>query len=169
MWSTSGGSGRVMISPLTIRRADRRERQALERLQERASLANPGDRAAILAHPEVIDVPAAQIEAGQVFVAERSGLIVGFAAILPRSDGDTELDGLFVEPDCWDQGIGRVLVEYCANIAQRGGSAALQVIGNPHAEGFYLRCGFTRSASAQTRFGVGLLFRKDLSTRAQAR
>jgi GNAT superfamily N-acetyltransferase len=151
-----------MFSSLTIRLAEARERKALEALQARASLNNPGDRAAILANPDAIEIPEGQIEAERVFVAEQNGLVVGFAVILPRSDGDAELDGLFVEPSSWGQGIGRRLVEHCAGVARIWGSTAVHVLGNPHAEGFYLRCGYSRSGSAKTRFGVGLLFRKCL-------
>ncbi|HJS92331.1 MAG TPA: GNAT family N-acetyltransferase [Steroidobacteraceae bacterium] len=152
-----------MVSSIIIRRADARERKALEALQARASLANAGDRAAILAHPEAIDIPDGQIETGRVFVAEESGSVLGFAVILPRGDGDMELDGLFVEPSSWDRGIGRRLVEHCAQLARTAGATTLHVLGNPHAEGFYLRCGFARSGIAETRFGPGLLFRRSLT------
>ena len=67
----------------------------------------------MLANPGAIVMPPEQIAAGQVFVAERDAAIVGFAAVLPRADGDTELDGLFVEPEIWKSGIGRALVERC--------------------------------------------------------
>ena len=83
---------------MNIRPAIPAERQALEALQWRASLGNEGDRDALLRHPDAIDLPADQIAAGGVFVLEQDGAIVGFSAILPREDGDTELDALFVEP-----------------------------------------------------------------------
>ncbi len=151
-----------MVSSIVIRRAEARERKTLEALQARASLNNPGDRAAILANLDAIELPEGQIEAGRVFVAEQSGVVVGFAVILPRSDGDAELDGLFIEPNSWGQGIGRRLVEHCAQVARTAGSGTLHVLGNSHAEGFYRRCGFARSGTAETRFGVGSLFSKPL-------
>jgi GNAT superfamily N-acetyltransferase len=80
-------------------------------LQWRASLNNPGDRDALLAHPDAINLPVDQIEDGGVFVAEELGSIQGFAAIVPREDGDIELDALFVEPTSWRRGIGRALLE----------------------------------------------------------
>jgi GNAT superfamily N-acetyltransferase len=151
-----------MTTRTTCRPALASEREALEGLQRRASLANPNDRAALLSHPDAIELPLEQIIAGQVFVVERNGATAGFAAVLPRDDGNSELDALFVEPDCWKQGLGRLLVEHCADIARRRGAAALHVIGNPHAEGFYRACGFEQIGSTQTRFGVGLLFRRRL-------
>jgi GNAT superfamily N-acetyltransferase len=142
---------------IVIRIAHVSEKQELEALQWRASLNNPGDRAALLANPDAIAIPDAQIEAGSVFVAETAETIVGFAAILPRADGDQELDALFVEPDRQRSGIGRKLVEYCAQAARGQGSRALHVIGNPHAEAFYNSCGFQLRGHERTRFGVGLL------------
>lgn len=141
------------------------EQKALEALQWRASIENPGDRAALLAHPDAIALPLDQIASGQVFVAERGGAIVGFAAVLPRPDDETELDALFVEPHAWKQGVGRALVEHCAAAARTQGSRALHVVGNPHAEGFYRACGFEQVGIVQTRFGPGLSLRRQLSSR----
>ncbi len=151
-----------MTNHFTCRPALASERHALEDLQRRASLANPNDREALLSHPDAIELPMGQIVAGHVFVIERDGATVGFATVLPREDGNSELDALFVEPDVWKQGLGRFLIEHCADIARSRGSAALHVIGNPHAEGFYRACGFEQIGTVQTRFGVGLLLRRAL-------
>ncbi|HEY2780193.1 MAG TPA: GNAT family N-acetyltransferase [Steroidobacteraceae bacterium] len=147
---------------MNIRTAIPAERKALEALQWRASLGNEGDRDALLRHPDAIDLPAEQIAAGGVFVLEQDGAIVGFSAILPREDGDTELDALFVEPDIQRQGIGRRLIEHCAAVARSAGSRSLHVIGNAHAKEFYLSCGFEILGPFETRFGSGLLMRKPL-------
>ena len=134
----------------------------LESLQWRASLNNPGDREALLANPDAIALPLEQIEAGGVFVAERDGLVAGFAAVLPRPDGGAELDALFVEPHLWKHGIGRRLVDHIADVARVRAASFLHVIGNPHAEGFYLSCGFRVTGTADTRFGAGLNMRRPL-------
>jgi GNAT superfamily N-acetyltransferase len=147
---------------VNIRPAVPAERKALEALQWRASLGNEGDRDALLRHPDAIDLPAEQIAAGGVFVLEEDGAIVGFSAILPREDGDTELDALFVEPDIQRRGIGRRLIEHCAAVARSAGSRSLHVIGNAHAKEFYLSCGFEILGPFETRFGSGLLMRKPL-------
>jgi len=146
----------------TIRLATVSERRDLEALQRRASLNNPGDRDAILAHPDAIDLPLEHIAAGNVFVVEVSNEIRGFAGILPRDDGNTELDALFVEPDSWRQGFGRMLVDHAATMARGRGSIFLHVVGNPHAEGFYATCGFELVGRTTTRFGVGLTMRRHL-------
>jgi ribosomal protein S18 acetylase RimI-like enzyme len=148
------------VSRFLIRCAVISEQKELEALQLRASLTNAGDRDALLAHPDAIELPTDQIAAGAVFVSERNSVIVGFAALLPRPDGDVELDGLFVDPDVRRCGVGRSLVDHCVQIVRAQGSTALCVIGNPHAYDFYLACGFTVTGTIETRFGSGLLMRK---------
>lgn len=139
---------------LNIRLARPDEREDLEALQWRASLANEGDRPHLEAHPDAIELPAAQIASGQVWVAELDGKIAGFAAVL-----DGELDGLFVEPELWRCGVGAALVEAATHEARRRG-LALSVVANPAARGFYERCGFSHEGEAQTRFGPALRMSK---------
>jgi GNAT superfamily N-acetyltransferase len=150
------------MSELTVRPAASLEREPLEAIQRRASLNNPGDRDALLANPDAIMLPLQQIVEGRVFVAERQGKILGFSVILPREDGNSELDGLFVEPECWRQGIGRALIEHCGRAAKNLGARYLHVIGNTHAEHFYVACGFQVIGTEHTQFGVGLLMKKAL-------
>jgi len=152
----------LQLQDVFIRPARADEQTMLESLQRRASLNNPGDRDALLANPDAIALPIEQIEEGRVFVAERDGGVAGFAAVVPRSDGGAELDALFVEPHLWKRGIGRRLVDHAAEVARRGKASFLHVIGNPHAEGFYVSCGFRVSGTVETRFGVGLDMRRTL-------
>lgn len=151
-----------MNHDLSIRLARQDEQQMLESLQRRASLNNPGDREALLANPDAIEVPLEQIAAGYVFVAERDAIVAGFAAVVPRPDGGAELDALFVEPHLWKQGIGRRLVDHAADVARTGAASFLHVVGNPHAEAFYLSCGFRVTGTIETRFGVGLDMQRSL-------
>ena len=151
-----------MNNTLAIRLARVDEQTALESLQRRASLNNPGDREALLANPDAIAVPIEQLAAGCVFVAERAGVVAGFAAVLPRPDGGAELDALFVEPYLWKQGIGRRLVEHVADVARGRSATFLHVIGNPHAERFYLSCGFHMTGTVDTQFGPGFSMQRPL-------
>jgi len=137
-----------------LRPARPEERQALEDLQRRASLANECDRANLEAHPDAIELPIAFIERGEVTVAEEDGRVLGFA-VVQQHDGFTELDGLFVEPGCRKRGIGRKLVDAATHEARRNGHA-LMVIANPAALEFYERCGFAVEGKAMTRFGPAL-------------
>ena len=150
------------MSQVTVRPAVASERESLEALQWRASLNNPNDRKALLDNPDAIELPLQQILDGGVFVAEQGGRILGFSAILPRQDGNAELDALFVEPECWRQGVGRALIEQCAIAAKQTGAKSLHVVGNPHAEHFYTACGFEVLGTEHTRFGIGLLMKRAL-------
>ena len=135
---------------LGIRVARPDERDDLEELQRRASLALPDYREQLIAHPDAIHLPPAQVANGQVLVAELDGRAVGFAAVVGG-----ELDGLFVEPELWGQGIGRMLVDAATDAARRKG-LALTVVANPTARQFYERCGFSLEGETKTRFGPGL-------------
>ena len=138
------------LAEVQIRPARPDERDELEALQRRASLANEADRPHLEAHPDAIHLPPAQIANGQVMVAELEGRVGGFAAVVGG-----ELDGLFVEPDLWRRGIGAALVDAATHEARRKG-LTLSVIANPAARSFYERCGFALEGDAQTRFGPAL-------------
>jgi GNAT superfamily N-acetyltransferase len=135
---------------LVIRLARPEEREELEALQRRASLALADYRDQIDAHPDAIHLPPAQIANGQVLVAELDERIAGFVAVVGG-----ELDGLFVEPAMWRRGIGRALVDEATHEARQRG-LALTVVANPAARQFYESCGFSLEGETQTRFGAAL-------------
>ena len=139
---------------ITLRRARPEEHDELEDLQRRASLELPEYREQLLANPDAVHLPPAQIANSQVIVAEIGGEIVGFAAVV----GD-ELDGLFVEPDLWGGGIGKALIDAAVHDARQRG-LSLTVIANPRAKGFYESCGFSVEGEEQTRFGPALKMSK---------
>jgi GNAT superfamily N-acetyltransferase len=139
-----------------IRPARPDEREGLIDLQRRASLMWDEDRDALLAEPDVIDLPADQIAGGHVFVLEEAGAVLGFGVVLPRDDCDAELDGLFVEPDAWGRGIGRRLMDHAVELARGRGCHALKVVANKRALGFYETCGFGALGEVPTRFSPGV-------------
>jgi GNAT superfamily N-acetyltransferase len=122
----------------------------LEDLQRRASLELPDYREQLLANPDAIHLPPAQVANGQVIVAEVNGEIAGFAAVVAG-----ELDGLFVEPELWGQWIGKALADAAAHEARKRGMT-LRVTAAPAARTFYEACGFTVQGEAETRFGPAL-------------
>ena len=136
---------------MIIRPARPEERLVLEELQRRASLALESYREQLLAHPDAIVLPMEQVERGDVLVAEEGGQVAGFAAL----DGGA-LDGLFVEPARWRQGIGRNLVEAAVHEARKRGLSLVTVVADHAARDFYEKCGFTVEGDAETRFGPAL-------------
>ena len=135
---------------LHLRLARPDEHEMLEELQRRASLELNEYREQLLKHPEAVHLPPAQIANGQVIVAEIDGNAVGFAAVVGG-----ELDGLFVKPDMWGRGIGRVLADAATHEARKRG-LTLKVVAAPRARLFYESCGFSVEGEEQTRFGPAL-------------
>ena len=147
---------------LLIRVAQESERAALESLQMRASLAWEEYRDALLAHPEAVQLPPDRISAGHVFVAQDGADILGFCVVLPREDGDAEIDGCFVDPACWRGGVGSRLVQHARRIAAGRGAALLHVVATPRGQRFYESCGFEPTGDTPTRFGPALAMRSDI-------
>ena len=139
-----------------IRDAEPDEAAALIELQWRASLVWEEYRADLEANPEEIDVPARDIAAGNVRLAEGPGGILGFFVLCDRSGDAAELDGLFVDPPVMRRGIGRRLIDDAAAVARSRGCHRIEVTANPRALDFYVKVGFMDDGVVQTRFGPGL-------------
>jgi GNAT superfamily N-acetyltransferase len=132
-----------------IRRAERDDLDAIRKIFRSASLANEGDREALLAHPEALEFSADAVAAGHVRVAVDGGAVVGFATITPSADA-WELDDLFVAPAHMRRGVATALVRH---LLAEADVAAIEVTANPHAMAFYRSVGFVDDGVAQTRFG----------------
>jgi N-acetylglutamate synthase-like GNAT family acetyltransferase len=140
---------------LDIRLAQPDDRLKLIELQRRASLMWDDVREELLARPELIDnsLPAEMIANNQVFVAQSSKDIVGFATIVTHEGNDAELEGLFVEPAEWRKGIGTALVQAVAREAQAWGANRLHVLANRNVRGFYEANGFESLDEQKTLLG----------------
>ena len=125
---------------------------AAARVYRRASLSNAGDRDNLLAHPEYLILGPEGLAEGRMYVAEEDGSVVGFAT-WARSDGVTELEDLFVDPDWRRRGIAAALVGRIVDVVRAHGVRYLEVTANPHAQGFYDAAGFIDCGTAETAFG----------------
>lgn len=143
-----------------IRLARPEDRDALGALKLRASLAWGDHVEELRALPEAGQVPAEHLPS--VFVAELDGGIAGFATVLPRSDGEAELEDLFVDPESWRRGVGARLVAEAERRAAALGARSLHVIAGERARAFYQRCGFRVVGTVMTDLAPALAMRKDL-------
>ena len=150
------------ISCLVVRAARADEREQLEEIQRRVSLANPDDRQAILDNPQVIDLPLEQILTGSVLVALLDVNRLGFAAVLDSSEFEAELDGLFVEPSYWRRGVARRLLQASCEMARTRGARSLNVVANYQAGAFYASSGFIFECDVSTQFGRAARMRLQL-------
>src|SRR5947208_923664 len=117
-------------------RAD--DHPALQRIFERASLANAGDRDALLAHPEVLQLSDDHFSRGRSQVAMLSdGKVVGFASTNVSGVGSLELDDLFLDPDWQRCGAARRLLAQIVTEAVAERVLRIEVTANDDALGFY--------------------------------
>ena len=74
------------------------------------------------------------------FVAESEGRLVGFAALEVYSSKLAEVRSLAVDPSFQGQGVGRLLVQQCVELARANG--ILEVMAITSSESFFRSCGF---------------------------
>lgn len=146
-----------------IRDAASGDRPGLQRVFERASLSNPGDRAALEAHPAALVFAPSPDPTSRCRVAidDRTGGIVGFVTTT-RAGNTLELVDLFVDPACMRRGIARALLDDVVDHGRAAGVERIGVDGNPHARAFYETVGFVVEATVPTEFGPGLRMGRSL-------
>jgi len=153
-----------MNRAIAIRPATLADHAVLADIHWRTSIAVPEDRDHLIANASLVELPADHIEADCVFAAVMGAAAVGFGTVLPRADGDADIDAVFVEPDRWGEGIGRLLVAEAERRALNFRAARLHVIANRHALGFYRKLGFVADGPFKTRFGTGEAMHKTLNS-----
>jgi GNAT superfamily N-acetyltransferase len=149
------------MTDVAIRTAVEADLPALRGVHRRASLSNEGDREALLAHPEVMELDGDSVRAGRTRVAVAGDEVIGFASVI-EVDDRVELDDMFVEPEWMGHGVGRRLVEDAFATLRAQGRSRLDVVANRHALAFYEKVGFVVDGEAETRFGSALHMHADL-------
>lgn len=146
-----------------IRAARVDEIPALVELQRQASLIWDAYRADLLAHPEVMAIPTAQVRTGGVrVVVDEDDRPLGFSAVIEHEEA-VELDGLFVAPEHMRRGLGGRLIADAVARARATGARRIEVTANLGAVPFYERLGFRQVGMTQTRFGPAPRYRLSLT------
>lgn len=140
------------VTTFLIRAAVPGDMTALRDVFRRSSLSNEGDRANLLAHPEVLMLSDLAVRERRMRAAVADGKIVGFGTWL-STGGEIEIEDLFVAPDRMGQGIGQALVLDLIAIARGRGLRRIEVTANQHALAFYEKAGFVVDHDVETRFG----------------
>jgi GNAT superfamily N-acetyltransferase len=144
-----------MSRHVQIRIAHPDDRPNLIEVQRRASLASEtGEvRQRLLEEPDWIDIDEELLANNEVIVAEIGPTIVGFASFIAQDGNDAELDGMFVEPSHWRQGIGRLLIKAVERELVAWQATRLRVVANPNALAFYKAVGFIIIGEEKTPLG----------------
>lgn len=151
-----------MDREITIRPARPEDQPRLLHIMWQTVLDSESDREMLLARPELVQVPVEHLTPAAACVAEIGGTTAGFAIVLPRPDGQAELDGLFVNPALQRRGIGRALNAEAKRLARSMGAAELYVVANENALAFYNSVGFVEIGRADTTVRAAPLMRLTL-------
>jgi GNAT superfamily N-acetyltransferase len=150
------------VAAFSIRSAVAGDMPALREVFRRSSLSNDGDRADMLAHPEILEFRGAAVASGRTRVAVTGDGIAGFAT-WSGAGYVVEVEDLFVDPDRMRQGIGLALVTDLIGIARGLGALRVEVTANNHALAFYARAGFVAGREVPTRFGSATRMHLDVA------
>ncbi len=121
-----------------LRRATADDIPALDDLM-RASAAYQGQYAPML---QGYALTTEQVARDLMILAEADGRALGFYSLV--TEGEPELDLMFVADDAQGTGLGARLFEDMAAQARALGIDAVKIVANPPAEGFYRRMGAER-------------------------
>lgn len=82
------------------------------------------------------------IEQNEVCVAMLDSELSGMCSFRQCNDDVVKLDSLFISANKMRLGVGSALLNFCIDSAIKSGATTLELDADPHAEGFYLHCGF---------------------------
>ena len=154
-----------------IRKARPNEAGAVSRLVRRSKAYWGYDADFMERCNEELTISAEDISDHAAYVVEDcGGNVVGFTRMVPLELREAEIDYLFVEPAAIGKGHGRMMVEHVLQIARTQGINTVKIVGDPHAEAFYLAIGARRvgeTSSTSIRGRMLPVFVVDLRSKAQ--
>lgn len=102
------------------------------------------DEAFLEACRDELTITGDDIRHGTVRVATRAGGILGYYRLGHAQGGSLELDDLFVDAAHIGSGVGRALFDHARETARQRGAPGMEIVADPHAEGFYRAMGARR-------------------------
>jgi GNAT superfamily N-acetyltransferase len=90
-----------------------------------------------------LTITAAQVAACDTFAADVTGELAGFYMLCQQGDRHV-LEHLWIRPRRMGRGIGAALLHHALQVARHHHAAAVTVVSDPHAAGFYKRQGGVR-------------------------
>ena len=124
----------------TIRRARPEEAPALRALAHRSKAHWPYTAEFLAAVEPMLQLQPDDVAAHEVWVLELDDGIVGWHRVTLHGDR-AELEDLWLEPAVIGTGLGRVLFEHAATVADGLGAQRLEWDADPYAVGFYRAMG----------------------------
>ena len=139
------------MTALCARVATDADAEAMQEIYRAASLSNEGDRAELLARPELLILDPELASSGRAVVATADSVgPVAFASHRPISDDVSELDDLFTHPAWCRKGAARLLMAAIVDDALTRDIRRIEVTANVHAMAFYEAVGFQHIGTADT-------------------
>jgi putative acetyltransferase len=156
---------------MTIRPGTLEDREAIFQVHLRAIRASAGGwypPAVIAAWTGSLSPLAytAVVAAGQLFVAEQDGDVVGFGQLDPATGG---IDAIYVRPDAQRRGVGLRLLAEAERRARRAGHQVVHLSASLNAVAFYARAGFASAGRSRHPLSSGVTMTCELMTRVIAR
>ena len=140
------------LQAVTIRRAVSTDDPVLRQLAA-ASKGHWGyDQARLRRWASEIDLSELGTAGAEIYVAEKGGRLVGWAALRWR-EARCELDHLWIEPERIGEGIGSTLFRFAVARARELGAPRLEVESEPNAVGFYEKLGAARIGETTSSWG----------------
>jgi N-acetylglutamate synthase-like GNAT family acetyltransferase len=87
------------------------------------------------------------VVANRVYVAESESDLLGFYALIMRKE-KAELDHIWVMPAHIGTGVGKQLFLHAMQVAAGESVSEVEILSDPHAEGFYRKMGAHRTGDA---------------------
>ena len=92
------------------------------------------------------------IASNRVHVATYGGEPAGTYALVGEG-GQLDLEHFWIDPSWIGKGLGRALFEHATHEASALGAKTLEILSDPHAEGFYLKMGCRRAGETAAPLG----------------